>query len=176
MSRMMAMAAIAFLGLSSPAWADGALAVGCSPTEGLVWGWEFGRPTTEEAAQIALQRCQSHGSDCTAYRAALNGDGAWIALADDVRNFPPPKCAPFGAGYSKSKQQAESVALQNCQKTGGRSCVIAMSQQNQGVTTYHIVPGSGGGSPSLNPSPARPSAPLCTQLPINQRYGSGCIP
>jgi hypothetical protein len=28
----------------------------------------------------------------------------------------------------------------------------------------------------FHPMPARPSAPLCTQLPIGQRYGSGCIP
>lgn len=131
--------------IPSSAWADGAIAVGCDAQKNLVWGYEFGRSSVEEAQQIALQRCQAKGSDCALMRSALHGDGAWIALADDP-SVPPSQCLPFGAGYSAVQQQAEQTALANCRKNGGGpQCKVSFVKQNAGVTTYHIVPGTGGG-------------------------------
>jgi len=74
---------IACLGLSTPSWADGAFAVGCTPDGTIVWGFEFGFNSVEEAEPPALKRCQASGSDCTLLRLALYGNGAWIALALD---------------------------------------------------------------------------------------------
>jgi hypothetical protein len=166
-------AALLVVGLSTPAWAEGALAVGCS-RGGLVWGWEVGQPTTEKAAQIALQRCQAQGSDCTTYRAALNGSGAWIALADDIAALP--RCGAFGTAYSDSKEKAAQMAMAACERKGGTQCAVGLLKQNSPVQTYYIVPGTGGGGARPTKPGAKPSPPLCTQLPIGQRYGSGCIP
>jgi len=103
MRNMTAVVIAAFLGLSGQARAEGALAVGCTSDGTIVWGWQFGESSVETAESKALQSCQAKGSDCTLFRAALHGDGAWIALATDP-TAPAPQCLPAGEYYSASKE------------------------------------------------------------------------
>ena len=141
---------MACLALSTPAWADGALALGCTSDGTIVWGYEFGESSVGAAAPIALKRCQAKGSDCTLWRAALHGDGAWVALALDP-TVPAPRCLPWGGYYSESKETAAKMAMTACQRNGGHNCKISFLEQNKGKTTYYIVPGTNaptGSSPS----------------------------
>ena len=142
MRSITALAIAAYLGLAAHAWAEGALAVGCTSDGTIVWGWQFGEASIEVAKSKALQRCQAKGSDCTLFRTALHGDGAWIALATDP-TVPAPQCLPAGEYYSASKDTAERMAVAACQKNGGRHCKIAFIQPNKGKTTYTIIPGTG---------------------------------
>jgi hypothetical protein len=155
---------------SSPAWADGAIAIGCKPDGTLVWGYQLGVSSTDEAKTEALRRCQSMGSDCTKYRSILNGDGAWIALAlgDHVRDR---QCLPFGAYYADSREKAAQMALTNCQKAGGQQCTIEFNVQNAPTTTYRSVPGGGGGGIPYH-------SPFSNHCPSNtvDRGAAGCRP
>jgi len=131
---------------ATPAWADGALAMGYAADGSVVWGYEFGYKTVEAAQPKALQRCQARGSDCTLLREGLVGDGAWVAIALD-QTPPAPQRLPFGEYYSASKKKAESMAIAACQQNGGHACKIVLSVQNKGTVTYRTVPGA----PSPNP-------------------------
>lgn len=122
-----------------PAWADGALAVGCRPDGTVVWGYQIGEDSVDAAKPKALQQCQLQGSDCTLLRLALNGNGAWFALAVEPRV--PGRCSPVGEYYSASKDTAAQMAIADCQKHGGQQCVIELLKQNKPTVTYHTVPG-----------------------------------
>jgi hypothetical protein len=143
MRSMSFVAIAAYLALATQAWAEGALAVGCTSDGTIVWGAQFGERSLEVAQSKALQRCQAKGSDCSLLRTGLRGDGAWIALATDP-TVPAPHCLPVGQYYSASKETAERMAVAACQKNGGRNCQISFIRQNKGETTYTIVPGTGG--------------------------------
>jgi hypothetical protein len=169
---MTAVAIAAILGLSAQARAEGALAVGCTSDGTIVWGLQFGESSVETAESKALQRCQAQGSDCTLFRAALHGDGAWIALSTDP-TVPAPQCLPVGEYYSASKETAEKMAVAACQKNGGRNCEITFIQQNKGQTIYTIIPGTGGATGGYKGFTPQPT-PSCNDIPIMQRYGSGC--
>ncbi len=132
---------IACLALSTPAWADGALAVGCTSDGTIVMGYQFGERSVEAAAPKALERCQARGSDCTLLRAALHGDGAWIAVATDP-TVPAPRCLPWGTYYSASKEAAAKMALAACEKNGEHNCKISFLKPNKGTITYRFVPGT----------------------------------
>src|SRR5215471_838460 len=134
---------------ATPAWADGALAMGYAADGSVVWGYEFGYKTVEAAQPKALQRCQAMGSDCTLVREGLVGNGAWVAIAVDHpgQTLPAPHRQPFGEYYSASKKQAESMAIDTCQKNGGRACKIVLSVQNKGPMIYRTVPGRPGAAP-----------------------------
>ena len=133
---------IAFVALSTPAWADGAFAVGCTSDGTIVWGYEFGRASEEEARGPALKRCQARGSECTLLRTTLSGNDAWIALALDP-TVPAPQCLPWGHYYSASRETAAKMAIAACEKNGGRRCKIAFLEQNKPTITYRYVPGTG---------------------------------
>jgi hypothetical protein len=94
MRSMSFVAMAAYLAWATQAWAEGALAVGCTSDGTIVWG---------------------------ALRTGLRGDGAWIALATDP-TVPAPHCLPVGQYYSASKETAERMAVAACQKNGGRNC------------------------------------------------------
>jgi len=135
---------IACLGLSAPAWADGAIAVGCTSNGTIVWGYEFGYNSVEEAEPPALKRCQAMGSECTLLRLGLAGNGAWVALALD-QTVPRPACSPWGHYYSASKETAAKNAVAACVKNGGHHCEITFLEQNKPTMTYRYVPGTGSG-------------------------------
>jgi hypothetical protein len=122
MRRMSFVAIAVYLALATQAWAEGALAVGCTSNGTIVWGAQFGERSLEVAQSRALQRCQAKGSDCSLLRTGL----------------------PVGQYYSASKETAERMAVAACQKNGGRNCQISFIRQNKGETTYTIVPGTGG--------------------------------
>ncbi len=159
------------VGYAAPAWAEGAIALGCKPDGTLVWGYQLGVSSTDQAKTEALRRCQSMGSDCTKFRSVLDGDGAWIALAlgDHVRDR---QCLPFGTYYSASRDTAEQMALANCQKAGGQQCTIEFNVQNTPTTTYRVVPGGGGGGGGTFHSPFSNHCPPNTV----DRGATGCRP
>jgi hypothetical protein len=140
------------VGFSSPAWADGALAMGYTADGSVVWGCEFGHKSVEEAKPKALQYCQSRGSDCTLVRQELYGDGAWVAIALD-QTVPAPQRLPFGEHYSSSKDKAAEMAIAACGKDGGRHCKVVFLKQNTKVITYRVVPGGGGNGNSTVVAP-----------------------
>ena len=121
MRSMSFVAMAAYLAWATQAWAEGALAVGCTSDGTIVWGWQFGERSLEVAQSRALQNCQVERSDCNLLRTGLHGDGAWIALATDP-TVPAPHCLPVGQYYSASKETAERMAVAACQKNGGRNC------------------------------------------------------
>ena len=143
--RFLALALAASLGLSAPARADGALAVGYTADGSVVWGFQYGEDSVEAAEPKALKIClaQRGGSDCTLLRLALYGEGPWVAIALDS-NVTKPQRLPFGEYYSVSKEKAATMAIAACEKDGGRHCKIALLAQNKKVITYTIVPGGGG--------------------------------
>ncbi len=141
--RFFLMALAAYVGFSGPAWADGALAVGYTADGSVVWGFEFGYNSVEDAKPRALQRCQARGSDCTLLRQELYGEGAWVAIALDS-TVSAPQRLPFGEYYSSSKDRAAKMAIAACEKDHGRHCKIVLLHQNAKVITYRRIPGGGG--------------------------------
>ena len=155
------------VGFSSPAWADGALAMGYTADGTVVWGYEFGHKSVEEAKPKALQYCQSRGSDCTVLRQELYGDGAWVAIATDG-TVPAPQRVPFGEYYSSSKDKAAKMAIAACEENGGRHCKILFLKQNTKVITYRTVPGGGGNGNSTFAAPG-----TCPPGQTNVNTGGG---
>jgi len=141
----LALAIVAAGFFATPAWADGALAMGYAADGSVVWGYEFGHKSVEEAKPKALQYCQSRGSDCTLVRDELYGDGAWVAIALDQTGQAPQR-VPFGEHYSSSKDKAAKMAIAACEKNGGRHCKVVFLKQNTKPITYRSVPGGGNGS------------------------------
>jgi hypothetical protein len=149
--RVIVVALAALMTFTTPTWAEGAFALGCTPAGEMVWGMRYGEKSAQEAAPKALAICQKHGSDCTLLRLELKGNGAWLALALDS-SVPRPQCAPFGEFYSASKETATAKAIEACHQDGGTQCKIALLKQNVPVMTYTVIPGGGGGGGYVPPS------------------------
>jgi hypothetical protein len=125
------------LASSTPAFAEGALVVGCSSNGVLAWGYQLGELSIEVAEERALESCfRAGGSSCVAARVALRGNGGWIAVAA----HPKLDCSPFGWGYRETKAQAEADAISNCRKEGGRDCAVFLVKRN--VRIYTVAPKS----------------------------------
>jgi hypothetical protein len=116
---LVAVAAVA----TSPAVADGALAVGSTSDvakDGIAVGTSINYKTASEAEQAALKRCRDYkpapkaAAQC---RSVGTFRGECYAVSFDPKEGTP------GAGWAiaATKQQAEERAMANCQTTAGES-------------------------------------------------------
>jgi hypothetical protein len=114
---LIAVAAVA----STPAGADGALAVGSTADvakDGIAVGTSINYKTADEAAEAALRRCRDYkpapkaAAQC---RSVGTFRGECYAVSFD------PKAGTPGAGWAiaATKGQAEERAMANCQTTAG---------------------------------------------------------
>jgi len=130
---VVALAALAAVA-SSPAGADGALAVGSTADvvkDGIAVGATINYKTPDEAEQAALERCRNYkpapkaAAQC---RSVGTFKGECYAVSFDPKEGTP------GAGWAiaSSKALAEERAMTNCQITAGESrrdfCQLAESK------------------------------------------------
>ena len=103
-------AALAIL-VSAQSHAAGALATGrCG-----AYGYSSNDASAEAAAQRARAQCK--GKDC---KVVTSFARTCAAFAIDMKNT----CGPSGWAKAASLAQAQNVAAEQCQRFGGKTCVI----------------------------------------------------
>ena len=111
LARVACFAALAIVIGAVQAQAAGALATGkCG-----AFGYAYDDVSPEAAALRARAQCK--GPDCTVVTSFRR---TCAAFSIDAKNA----CGPSGWAQAASRAQAQSVANQQCQRFGGRSCVI----------------------------------------------------
>ena len=104
-------AALAFLFASFEANAAGALATGqCG-----AFGYAYDDVSPEAAALRARAQCK--GRDCKVIASFRN---TCAAFAIDAKNA----CGPSGWAQAGRRDEAQSIANEQCRRPGGRSCMI----------------------------------------------------
>ena len=105
------LAALAFLFASFEANAAGALATGkCG-----AFGYAYDDVSVEAAALRARAQCK--GRDC---KVIARFAKTCAAFAIDAKNA----CGPSGWAQAARRDEAQSVASEQCRRYGGRNCVI----------------------------------------------------
>ncbi len=118
---LVASIAIAAILMSSPAVADGALAVGSTSDvakDGIAVGTSINYNTPEEAREAALKRCHEYKP---APRAAAMCQSVGTFKGECYAVSFDPKAGTPGAGWAiaATKELAEERALANCKTTAG---------------------------------------------------------
>ena len=99
------------------AWANGAVAFGaCVPADRL-WGISHDQSSAQSAASAALQYC--HDPSC---HVVMPFSGLCSAVALDKYD-----CGSYGAGSAPTIAYSQSRAIEGCQRSGGRNCVVVKS-------------------------------------------------
>lgn len=96
---------------STPAQANGALAIGACGAYGYARG--YANPAQAEAA--ALAKCS--GKHC---KVVASVRGSCMAFAVELSN----PCGPYGYATGPTLARAQNRALRECQRSGGTDCVI----------------------------------------------------
>jgi hypothetical protein len=98
-------------GSNSSAQALGALSIGdCG-----AWGGAWNYSTVAEARRRAMQECK--GRNC---KVVVNLSGNCVAFAVDQAR----SCGAWGWATRSTKADAERVAIEQCEKSGGRNCRV----------------------------------------------------
>ena len=116
-------AAICVVGLvaaTSSGHAHGALAVG---DKGYGYAWNV--KSKEKAARVAIEECKEWNKRCSVI-GTFNDEWASFARSPASGRVK----AQIGFATGKSKRQAVSKALQNCQKAGGRRCATLFAVED----------------------------------------------
>ena len=91
--------------------ARGALAIGdCG-----AWGGSWNYDDDEDARERARSECK--GRNC---KVVTSFEGLWAAFAVDRSR----SCGAWGWATRQRQSQAEDVAIDECEKAGGRNCQI----------------------------------------------------
>ena len=111
--------ALVLLIVASPltAWAHGAVAFGGCVPAGRLWGISHDQSSAQSAASAALRYC--HDQSC---QVVMPFSGLCGAVALDRGD-----CGPRGAGTAPTIAYAQSRAIEGCQRSGGRNCIVVSS-------------------------------------------------
>jgi hypothetical protein len=115
--------ALAAMLASSPARADGALAVGSTSnviTDGIAVGTSVNYKTADEAVEAALQRCRNYKPAPKA-AALCQSVGSFRGECYAVSFDPKPGTPGAGWAIAPTKELAEQRAMTNCKITAGAS-------------------------------------------------------
>ncbi len=112
-----ALAAALALGATGAAHAAGALAIGACEH----FGYATKFATAQEAGVAAIGYCQQSGDETCVVRLTVQGN--CFAFAVDKDNL----CGARGFAYGESESEAQSLAVNECVRYGGKDCVPKMS-------------------------------------------------